>query len=671
MCIVPAPIRSDRQHWLLCPVKSASTIWHAFHYTQSSFIIASSKRPNLVLDVDRSDGSILLYAEHGGDNQQFSFQSVRAASRTQPCSLPHAVIAACTAGDISQLGALLESESVHMACMRSELDALLGGAPNASDASSSSSSSSASGSTGYEWLSANRRALECFLSSGGCTKAHDGSEYARVPRVERWRNAIAILSAILARFPDVAAAASEDATYDSAALPQPPLPLLQRMAIATALAFSSGVPCHAGLAVGLIEPVGRFALFREWVELGILFPDFHDLSAWHLRFASMSPLDSLCFRTVRFDLQVFGQSTCVFVSKLPSYVLGSWATNDELAWAQEHCPDRFKTRNAVARATHHMVEYTAANEAGISIHDPDAFYGGQPPTMPLLARLGAVCGGISKFGSAMANAHGVCATPVGQPEHCAFVWSLGRGRRSASSSLFARLDNKNCEWDRTTRHGGSQMPWNQAPWALPLMEQCQASYAAHCRAERLLALAPLVPLVERADYLASVSAASPQHIGVWLARIACVRQQARAATVAAASAGLDAVRIASAAASNDPRPWMVAARQAVLATSSVDAVVSRARAVLVSECPERGDNLVKPDGSEWWCEQSTAWFQIDLGEPHRIASMRLHWWGHSVAATYAVLASTDGVAWTRQRSRADATDSGEALNNWHRVCSSL
>ncbi len=359
-----------------------------------------------------------------------------------------------------------------------------------------------------------------------------------------------------------------------------------------------------------------------------------------------------------------------FLSKFPSYVLGSWATNDELAWAHEHCPDRFKKRNAIARATHSMVEYTAANEAGISIHDPDAFYGGQPPTMPLLARLGAVCGGISKFGSAMAQAHGVPATPVGQPEHCAFVWSLGRrGKRaSASSSCFARLDNKNCEWDRTTRHGGSQMPWDQAPWALPLMEQCQASYAAHCRTERLLALAPLVPLAERADYLASVSAASPQHVGVWLARIACVRQQARAAAVAAASAGLDAVHIASAAAPDHPRPWMVAARQAVLATSSVDAVVSRARAVLVSECSERGDNLVKPDGSEWWCEQPTAWFQIDLGEPHRIAGMRLHWWGHSVAATYAVLASTDGVAWTRQRSHADATDSGEALNNWHRVC---
>ncbi len=296
--------RCDRQHWLLFPVKSAFTIWHAFHYTESSFIIANSKRPKLVLDVDRSDGSILLYSKHGGDNQQFSFtRSVPAAHAEPrlPCSLPHAVIAACSAGDTLQIGALLDSEHVHMACMRSELDALLGGAPSAGDASSSSlssslssssssSSSSHTGSTGYDWLSTNRRALECFLSSGGCTKAHDGSEYARVPRVERWRNAVAILSAILARFPDVASAgASEDTKDDSAAPPPPPLPLLQRMAIATALAFSSGVPSHAGLAVGLIEPVGRFALFREWVELGILFPDFRHLSAWHLRFAPMSP----------------------------------------------------------------------------------------------------------------------------------------------------------------------------------------------------------------------------------------------------------------------------------------------------------------------------------------------------------------------------------------------
>ena len=42
--------------------------------------------------------------------------------------------------------------------------------------------------------------------------------------------------------------------------------------------------------------------------------------------------------------------------------------------------------------------------------------------MALMHEVGAVCGGVSKFGVAMAQAFGIPAMPVGQPGHCAFLW---------------------------------------------------------------------------------------------------------------------------------------------------------------------------------------------------------------------------------------------------------
>ena len=125
------------------------------------------------------------------------------------------------------------------------------------------------------------------------------------------------------------------------------------------------------------------------------------------------------------------------------------------------------------------------------------------------------------------------------------------------------------------------------------------------------------------------------------------------------------------------------------------------KAVSVSECHERKDNLVDGTDSEWWCENETAWlevividgihtskltlllslsrmlsglytiepisensfvsagdltvamtnilWQVDLGRACRVEEVLIHWWGLSVATSYSVLSSAepDGSSWEK------------------------
>ena len=104
------------------------------------------------------------------------------------------------------------------------------------------------------------------------------------------------------------------------------------------------------------------------------------------------------------------------------HVVASWAEDQELGWARDNVPEEFRTPGKIGEAAHKMVAYTTFNSNGVSVQDGAAFYDHQPVTLAKMAEVGAVCGGISKFGVAMAQAFGVPATPVAQPGHCAYLW---------------------------------------------------------------------------------------------------------------------------------------------------------------------------------------------------------------------------------------------------------
>ena len=54
---------------------------------------------------------------------------------------------------------------------------------------------------------------------------------------------------------------------------------------------------------------------------------------------------------------------------------------------------------SVGEATHKMVAYKPSNHSGVSIHAGALYYDNNPCTLQILHKYGAVCGGVSKFGT--------------------------------------------------------------------------------------------------------------------------------------------------------------------------------------------------------------------------------------------------------------------------------
>ena len=159
-----------------------------------------------------------------------------------------------------------------------------------------------------------------------------------------------------------------------------------KLAISIALTFSNPVKSEA-YADDFIDGLARYRTFVSWMRNREFFPVFYDLTAWHLRF-----------------------------------VVGSWATDEELQWARNALWDDFKSSETIGDASYKMIKYNAENEKGISAQDRDRYYDYQPVTMKKVFEVGSVYGGMSKFGAHMAHAFGVPAFPVEQPGHCALLW---------------------------------------------------------------------------------------------------------------------------------------------------------------------------------------------------------------------------------------------------------
>ncbi len=137
-----------------------------------------------------------------------------------------------------------------------------------------------------------------------------------------------------------------------------------RVALATALTWSEPVTAMADDAP--IDPVARCRSFLAWDREGQLDPAFRTLSVWELR-----------------------------------YVVGSWATDDDLAWARANIKADCRERGKIGDAVHGMVKYTLENKDGVSVQEGRRFYGGRPMTLPTIVEVGGVCGAISRFGTSM------------------------------------------------------------------------------------------------------------------------------------------------------------------------------------------------------------------------------------------------------------------------------
>lgn len=214
-----------------------------------------------------------------------------------------------------------------------------------------------------------------------------------------------------------------------------------RLAVATALTFSSPVRSFADDSVVIkgikrfsedyikIDGLRRYNTFSNLANMPDtpLFSGFDKLSSWHFR-----------------------------------YVVGSWARDEELEWARENVPKKFANPMKIGRAAK-MVTYRSHNCKEISVFgcyfpclcwnisvQSDDYYNNHPVTLQVMHEVGGVCGAVSKFATGMCQAHGIPAMPVGQPEHCAFLWL--KGEKWTWGNKLGSLKN-------TTVHSGIQFPW--------------------------------------------------------------------------------------------------------------------------------------------------------------------------------------------------------------------
>jgi len=249
-----------------------------------------------------------------------------------------------------------------------------------------------------------------------------------------------------------------------------------RIAVATALTFAEPVISFADKKP--IAPLPRYQAYRDWDAAGQLFSSFRSLTAWEMR-----------------------------------YVVGSWARESELVWARGAIRGDLKSRDRVSDAAF-MVPYTEYNKRGVSIQDEKNFYDSKPITMALLLEYGAVCGGISKFGTAMCQAFGVPSMPVGQPGHCAFLWQ--------KSDRTWAINNDISGWAESSRHDGISTTWGDPSWVVQVMQAAQSNGPGFAAAERLRAVAALAAPAVRADILAAACRLAPLDYAAWADRAAAL-----------------------------------------------------------------------------------------------------------------------------------------------------
>ena len=375
------------------------------------------------------------------------------------------------------------------------------------------------------------------------------------------------------------------------------------LAVAIALTFSSPVKSFASYNKATIDPLARYQNFVRWAEGEVLFPIHTSLSAWHLR-----------------------------------YVVASWATDEELEWARDNVPDEFRNPAQIGEATHKMVAYTTYNANGVSIQKGAKFYNDQPQTLARIAEMGAVCGGISKFGVAMAQAFGIPAAPVGQPGHCAFLWW--------KESHFV-LSNNISGIEESYTHGGIQWTWNKNSSYKILKEKAQQNREGFFLSEKLRWASKFMKEdSSKLKVLTRAIVICPANFLLWRDLVAvCHRPCTRPETY---------------------QSWV---DEEIENINDVRDMTSSST-VMVSDCPERGQIVVDgpgPDGTCWWTGEETAWLELDLHRDCSVAELKIQWWGISVSKDYTVLAAGREGEFQKVCDTEAELESPEGYNSWSKL----
>ena len=374
-----------------------------------------------------------------------------------------------------------------------------------------------------------------------------------------------------------------------------------RLAVAVALTFSTPVKSLAKPEID-IDPVLRYFSYENWEGMHLLFPVFRSLNAWQMR-----------------------------------YVVGSWASDEELLWARDNILQEFKSPNKVGDATNHMIKYRKENHQGISVHNGAEYYDNRPVTLQVLHEVGAVCGGISKFGSAMCQSFGVPALPVGQPGHCAFLWW------KEGDWI---LSNDCSGLDSSMVHDGIQWTWDKNAQYILLMENAQKDHCNYVLSEKLRIATEICSNEISFQLLELASSLCPSNISIWKKWANVCSKVSKGELIC----------------SYLQRIFWQDANQ-ILGSE----LLSRDKPTRVSDCHERGKNIVDGTDSEWWTNKDIAWVEIDLEGSCIVTDVKIQWWGISVSSNYNVFAAGRNGDFEKVKSSCDEIQSPQGYNSWSRL----
>lgn len=245
------------------------------------------------------------------------------------------------------------------------------------------------------------------------------------------------------------------------------------MRVAAAVALAHTVPVKSLADGGEIDPLRRYQYFKNAHSSGLLFDSFNQAGVWELRF-----------------------------------VVNSWARDEELAWVVSAIDPKNKSQEKVGEACW-MVPYRLENAKGVSVQNGPEYYDHKPVTMELMHTVGGVCGAISKFGTAAAQAHGIPAMPVGQPGHCAFLWK--------KDPQTWRTGNDISGWPGSTEHGGTYIHWGNRGSYVLMMEQAHREPARFLASEQARWLSAATKEAAKSTSLLETAAKiQPFNGGAWL-----------------------------------------------------------------------------------------------------------------------------------------------------------
>ena len=186
---------------------------------------------------------------------------------------------------------------------------------------------------------------------------------------------------------------------------------------------------------------------------------------------------------------------------------------DNMAAQQRHLDKFVNLPERELSGTPWMIVYRLKNCFGDSVHGP-LYYkawstANEWPKRKYSQMVGGVCGELSKFGSAICNAHGIPSTTVGQPGHCAYSRRLTSGKWEIDYNVTGHSQMHLCFWNKH--------PWQ---YVAALESTFNVDRETRLAADRILTLASVAEDMKRDDktvekYYQAACLAHRGHYGTW------------------------------------------------------------------------------------------------------------------------------------------------------------